>query len=118
MPSVGNKAFHATLDDAPGGATAVLIVGFSNQQWSGLNLPLDLTGIGMPGCHLYVSVDQCRYATVSGSGPGQGRATVTLPVPGDNRFRGGRVFVQWWVGNPGPVLIPGVVSAALEVTIQ
>lgn len=34
-----------------------LVVGFSNTSWNGNPLPMDLTGLGMPGCLAHSSVD-------------------------------------------------------------
>ena len=55
------------------------LLGASHTTWSGLDLPLALTPIGMQGCDLHVSIDvsmQLRKVGITGS-----RAAWNLPIP-------------------------------------
>lgn len=49
--------FSLDLADAPPTSPAVLLIGFSDDLWSGIPLPFDFGLIGYPGCELNVAWD-------------------------------------------------------------
>jgi hypothetical protein len=59
---------------------------FSNTQH---NPGIDLTGIGMPGCHQYINLDVSHVFLVSGTS-----ATVPQPVPASTSFIGVQLYCQ------------------------
>lgn len=61
-PTLG-QTLSLTIDDISGSFGAVVVLGTSNQTYSGLPLPLDLGVLGLPGCALLVSVDFVEIAT-------------------------------------------------------
>src|SRR5688572_13446954 len=64
-PGAGNLALFQ--HDAVPGAPSLASLGTSNQTWNGVPLPLALTGIGLPGCSLYVDLLLLLPVQVQGS---------------------------------------------------
>jgi hypothetical protein len=61
-------------------------LGFSNQSWGPIGLPLDLTGFrGWTGCQLAVSMDVLAVATTS---------PVLWPIPNDPLLAGATIFTH------------------------
>ncbi|HET6201403.1 MAG TPA: FG-GAP-like repeat-containing protein [Planctomycetota bacterium] len=106
------------LSRALGGAPAVLLLGTSNVTWAGTPLPLPLGSLGMPSCSLLVSPDVQVPVVTQGTGPGLGRASVSLTVPSVPGLSGSVFYLQWYVVDPGPALAPGAASRGVEVIIQ
>ncbi|HKB16575.1 MAG TPA: integrin alpha, partial [Planctomycetota bacterium] len=115
--ATGNASFGIVLSRALGGSFAVLDLGLSSTAWLGVPLPLDLGFLGLPGCSLLVSAEVPLLVATNGSGPGNGRALVPLPIPPDPTLPGAHVFFQWYVVDPGPALLPGTMSPALDLQI-
>ncbi|MCI0585608.1 MAG: integrin alpha [Planctomycetes bacterium] len=113
--AVGSPAFGILLSRALGGTTAVLVVGFSFQAWGTIPLPLDLGPLGAPGCALFASADMLLPTSTGGSGPGSGTASVPLPIPPNSTLVGSIVHFQWYVADPGPLVVPGAMSQALQI---
>jgi FG-GAP repeat protein/VCBS repeat protein len=114
----GNPGFGAAVIRALGGTVAVLILGSSFQDWNGLPLPLDLTPFGLSGCSLFVSADVLLPAVTNGSGPGGGVALFPLPVPANPALFGVLLHLQGFVVDPGPALLPGSMTRAVQVLIS
>ena len=58
---------------------------------------IDLTGVGMPGCNLHVSLDVTTFSPVVG-----GAAQWVLPIPADDpSWYGLQIYWQWAVGDAG-----------------
>ncbi len=114
LPSVaaGNAGFRVYVSQALGGRPAILVMSASS-----LNPAVNLGGLGLAGCNLYVPLHFLWTRVTGGVGPGDGRAWVSIPVPVVPSGVGARVYFQWYVGDPGPALIPGAMSAALELKL-
>lgn len=85
---------------------AVLAIGASDQNWLGIGLPLDLAGIGLPGCALANSAEVLTPLALTN---GSGVAPWTLPlVPtavGLPFFAQALVFDA--AANPGGAVLSG-----------
>jgi hypothetical protein len=93
-PQVGNTSFIMEVLNAKPSSAAALFLGFSRSTlFSTFNLPLDLTGLGAPGCWLWTDITLLGSAPTSPSG----RGLLPLPIPNDPNFRGGQLFLQWAV---------------------
>ncbi len=117
VPSPGNAGFRVYVSKALGGSAAVLVLGVSDASWGGIPLPVDLGFVGMPGCSLLVAANFLYSAVASGTGPGSGAAWVPLPIPADAALSGGSFYVEWLVGDPGPSLLPGVMTRAIHLVV-
>ncbi|HKB17215.1 MAG TPA: integrin alpha, partial [Planctomycetota bacterium] len=111
--SAGNPAIAIHLSSALAGTIAALIVGFDATSWLGVPLPIDLGILGIPGCSLRVSADVLLVTTTNGSG----RAVFPHPTPADPALSGATVYYQWFVVDPGPALLPGALTAGLQLGI-
>ena len=60
-----------------------MVIGFSNQSWSGGPLPMSLASFGMPGCFLNVSPDAVTLVANAG-----GYAEYPLRLPNANNLLG------------------------------
>ncbi len=74
----------------PGRLTVLLLGTKGNGSWAGLNLPLDLTLFGAPGCYLSVNPLIWDYEMSDRSGT----ARFTFHVPGTSAFLGLWVYSQ------------------------
>ncbi|MCI0587730.1 MAG: integrin alpha [Planctomycetes bacterium] len=109
----GNAAFGIRLFRARAIAPAILIAGASSQAWGGLPLPFDLGPAGIPGCSLLVAPE----ALISTATSATGLAEIQIPVPPSPALTGGAVFLQWYVADPGPLLLPGAMSRGLQLLL-
>ena len=79
------KRFYVTLSGAgdinPAKHFAFLFIGNSNKKFYFLNLPLNLTSAGAPGCTLYTNIVTVRLAKVV-----KGAAAVPFMIPGHGWF--------------------------------
>ncbi len=114
--AVGNAAFNVVVSGALGGSSAVLILGNSSSSWLGVPLPLNLGFLGLP-CSLLASADVLLATTTSGSGPGTGIDFLPVPIPPNPALAGGTVYLQWYIVDPGPSLLPGSMSGGLSFVI-
>jgi len=94
------------------------LLGFSNTDWSGIPLPLNLGFLGMPACDLLVAPHISVGLTTTAFGPGNGRAILPVPIPGTPSLVGLPFFAQWYVVDPGPAPVPGAMTRGLAMTIQ
>jgi hypothetical protein len=117
VPNVGNAAFGATVSNAVGGSVAILIVGTSSTNWAGSPLPLSLSFAGLGGCSLLVSPDALLGVGTTGTGAGAGVATIALPVPSTAALVGQLAYLQWYVVDPGPSILPGALSQGLQILV-
>jgi ELWxxDGT repeat protein len=91
LPTVGNQAFAARLENGLGNTAVVLFLGLN--QWS---VPLG------GGCLSLVAAPYLLVAVAATDGGGS--ATVPLPLPSDPSLRGGEVFLQALVIDPAGAL--------------
>lgn len=86
-PLVGNPAFTVCVERATGGTTAVLILD---------DAPIPASS-ALPK---YWSLG--RFSVVlDGSSPGQGYASVTIPIPDESTLVGKTFYGRWFVLDPG-----------------
>jgi hypothetical protein len=109
--------FGLTAGSLNGGAPAIPILGISNQQWLGIQLPLDLGLLGATGCSLWMSLDVVLPTLfANGAGPGTGAVTLNLPIP-NGPYQGAIAFAGFLVVDPVNGL--GLInSPAARITIQ
>jgi len=114
QPLAGNDDFKVMVSGVDGGAIAVLLLG----PYEDVILPLGLAGFGAPGCELLVLPVTNVVRFTNGSGPGQGNASVTLPVPTSSSLIGENYGAQWVVLAPGVNPAGVVYSSAAELRIR
>ena len=77
----------------------------SRTSWGSLTLPLDLTGLGMPGCALHASPQlTLLLANLAG------QAAMALPIPNFASLLGATLYAQGGVTDPDANLLGIVVS--------
>ena len=95
LPRSGGKFVMSTTHAPTATKVGVFALGVSQLRISGFYLPLPLDSIGMPGCHLYQSMEITQmFALSAGSG------SLTLPVPSQPGLIGRRMFAQVFVPAP------------------
>lgn len=88
------------------------MLGLSSTTWSGGALPLDLTGLGMPGCLLRVAPDLLTVLPAVGS-----TAPWTLQLPANAAFLGWSLVAQGAAFDPPANAFGVVVGNALELRL-
>jgi hypothetical protein len=88
-----------------------LVVGFSTTNWNGQPLPLDLAGLGMPGCIAHCSID----LSVAGFQT-NGVLQTQLTLSADPATLGTSFHAQALGLDPAANALGGVVSNALTLT--
>ena len=116
-PYPATQSFSLLVTKVPPGRVAVLITGFSNQSWGPSPLPLGLGFLGLPSCSLLVAPVVLTTRVTSGIGPFASAAAVALPLPTSTVFVGTHVYFQWYVVDPGPLVVPGSMSAGLDLLL-
>ncbi|MCU0867481.1 MAG: hypothetical protein MUC36_27175 [Planctomycetes bacterium] len=102
------------LGTAAGGgpSLALLVFGFSDQIWSGIPLPLDLSLIGLSGCTMRVAFDVPEVSSHTGS------LTKTLSLPNNPALAGLAFFAQVLAIDPAaPNQFGGALSNAVRMQI-
>ena len=95
LPSHG-KSFSVDLGFAPSSRAAALLVGASKAKWGALNLPLDLTSAGAPGCSVLAAGHVVMAFLTSGTGTG----SVSFPVPAESKLCNLKMYFQYLVFDP------------------
>ena len=93
LPFMGSSDFKLTLNGGLPNQQALLLGGFSDTNWLGTPLPLDMAAYGAPGCWLLTSVD----GFVPGTTDANGHAEVPLGLPFVPGFVGTHAYFQWAV---------------------
>ncbi len=87
------KPFVVNITNVPTKTNTILLLfGFSKTQWGSLNLPWDMSPLGMPGCTLYASADVMVPLPSSNGG-----ASLGLTVPNDSTLVNVFYFNQAYV---------------------
>lgn len=89
-----------------------VLMGFSNENSAGLNLPVDLWFVGMPGCDLLVNPDRVFTLTKNGT-----EAEFSKAIPDEWTLGGLEVFFQGLVLDPGVNPFGGITTSAVGVRI-
>ncbi|MFK7739873.1 MAG: kelch repeat-containing protein [Planctomycetota bacterium] len=114
MPVLGTTTSVDITDLPIGGGVAALFLGLSDQVWSGLPLPLDLTVAGLSGCRAYVSAD--ASVTLNHAA---GTTSWSLAVPANPLLSGFQLFLQAFsLDAAAPRPVPGALSRALELNVR
>lgn len=109
--SLGNT-YTTIFENIPPGASTFGFLGFSQVDFFGTPLPLDLSLVGATGCTLYVGPELTRPL------PNAGGSTMwTLAVPPDQALVGNSFFQQVIVVQPGVNPLGMVFSDAAMVTV-
>lgn len=115
-PTIGNANFALELFGAAPSTTAGLILGVT-----AYNPGLDLTGVGVTGCSLYVDPLVFLFgATSAGDAQrGEGSATFPLPIPAQPELVGGVLHLQAFIldpqsGRANPLTFTNGLSATLQ----
>lgn len=93
MRDLGGSGIRLSLSDARSGASALLVLGFSNQAFGGTLLPASLAPLGLPGMLLLVSPDAMLATIVGTSGLDRGCAQIDVPL--QMNPAGIPLFAQW-----------------------
>lgn len=88
VPNIGStlSLTYSNLGTAP---AIVVVLGLSDQSWSGLPLPLDLAIIGLTGCNLLASGDFLEVALATA-----GSATYDVPIPANSALVNQSIYCQ------------------------
>ena len=95
-PILGNTA-RVSLANAPT-PFAFMVLGWSDNLFNGLGLPLSLAGLGMQGCFLLTSAESGALP-VTPTGPGT--ADFVVPFPNIPQLIGLNAYLQGWAVAPG-----------------
>ncbi len=111
LPRLG-QPFDSSVQNVPAAANAFGVLGFSDTDFGGLGLPVDLGAIGMTGCTLYTSIETSTQLTQAAS-----VATWTLLIPNDAGLLGLRFYQQAILADPGANPLGATASNAGSGTI-
>jgi len=89
-PMIG-RGVTFRMTNGPSTSIALVNVGASNTRMGALTLPLELSGIGAPGCRLYASMDLLVPASTTANG----LATRTIQIPSLEDLIGARIYSQF-----------------------
>ena len=110
VPAIGSSFMVDLGNLDPSGAPALMAAALN--PWSPA---LELTSLGMPGCHLYVGTLAANLFTLANNG---GTATWVLPVPLNPVLQGHEVYLQGVALDPGmPNSFGAVLSNGLRASI-
>jgi hypothetical protein len=113
-PAIGNQAFTIRGSRMPQYPLGVFLLGTSNTSVFGVPLPLDLSGIGAPGCLLRVNLSFVGFA----AGNLAGMCSFPLAIPNDPSLIGASAYTQW-LSVDLPANAAGLVASnALQITFQ
>jgi hypothetical protein len=101
-PGIGFRALSDTaarihLTGAPPNTTGICMLGISGDSFGNWKLPFELTGLGMPGCHLLESVDLVFPVSTGMLGNDRGYGFLDVPRLGQP------LFAQWLAPGTGPI---------------
>ena len=113
IAQIGTSNFTVEVTNVPSGVPAILFIGVSTTIWLGaIPLPFEMTGLGLPGCFLYQSLD-FELQTVTAGGVG----SIPLALPNSQSLVGFVLPLQWLIIDITQVPFPLVAVSELgEVT--
>lgn len=109
---LGNAMTFLGSSLQPTQPAALLVIGLSDQVWSGGSLPLPLDFLGMTGCSLQVSTELILFGLVSSAGDAQWN----LSLPPNPQMLGWQLFGQILAADPGANAAGLSVSRPIAVT--
>lgn len=112
VPALLGSAYQLTIANTPQNALVLVITGFSDTWWNTTPLPLELTALGMPDCHLHVSADLTNVVLATGTS-----ATFQMQLPSNAAFLGFAFYNQALVLDPaaGNPLGAAMTNAGMSV---
>jgi hypothetical protein len=108
-PIIGTTP-QVSLTGIPSSMSFVAI-GWSNTTAGVFQLPMSLSGFGMPGCDLLQSAE---FAAIPMTFTGQGTASYGLSLPNWGALVGVSMFLQAWANAPGANTANVIVSNGVE----
>lgn len=115
VPIIGNTKLKVEMKRGRKNLNSIFFLGLSDKFFGGVvPLPFPLAVVGLPGCSQNTSGEIIQPL----ANQPLGDALIPLPVPLDTRFKGLKLFAQWWTQDPSANRAGFVVSNALELTIQ
>jgi len=111
LPQIG-QTLVVDVGNLPPPGAAFFLLGFSRTTSGFGPLPLDMTGLGAPGCFGRVSPDSVQLLLGSG-----GTAAFSLAIPASQSYLGMQFFTQALVLAQGTNALGAVLSDAAEATI-
>jgi FG-GAP repeat len=115
--ATGNPFFGLIVSNGGAGALGALAVGSSTTSWGGTPLPLALAP-ALPGCSLYVSVDNLVPFVLGTGLGGLGAVKFPIAVPVAPGLAGITAHLQAYVADSGTGALPGAVTRGLTVVVQ
>ena len=114
MPTLGTTT-SVDITDLPGSSGFVFLAGgLSDLTWGGLQLPIDLSSIGLTGCRAYISPDVGVVLAHTA-----GTATWSLAVPVSPSLSGYQMFLQALSLDPAVTRpFQGAMSNAAELNVR
>jgi hypothetical protein len=112
LPQLGTTCTVQVDNLHPQASIAMMAVGLSRQQWPLGNLPMLLTGFGMPGCRAYTSTDVLTVIGASG-----GSATWNWNVPNWSGYLGTPFHLQALSIDPAANTAGLTVSNAATIVV-
>ncbi len=113
LPWLGATFVGRLMNLEPGPFSVPLVIlGGSRGLWGAVALPLDLTYVGMPGCHLYTDPIMTLPLTNAG-----GTATWPMDIPNTPSLVGATFYMQGAVISPGTNPVGLVMTNAVEARI-
>jgi hypothetical protein len=109
-PDIGGQ-LQFNAGTLPNPSVAALLLGFQNQTYNGLPLPMDLTALGAPTCFLRTDIAVTQAALANGS------ASWTLTLPNDPTIIGASLYSQTAVVDPPANALGITLSSARRVTV-
>ncbi len=113
LPLIGSTMFDIGLEDAVSNAPAVILIGDSNTNYSGLPLPFDLGFLGATGCKLYTSILMTEVLGTNRNGS----AAMKAAVPNAGSLVGLNLFSQWVIVDPGANSAGFVTTGGLQLKL-
>jgi hypothetical protein len=107
------QAFSTNVNNLYAGNVGMMVMGLSNQLWSGIPLPFPLDGQGMPGCSLQVSLDETFLVFHGATSVAFG-----FPVPGSMAFYDIDLYLQFFELDPALNAAGFATSNVAELNIQ
>lgn len=90
-PNPGGGFLDLHLFGGPVQSSAVLYLGGSTTSWGSINLPLNLSFLGLPTCNIYSDLGVGLPSLTDFNGI----ATMRLNVPGNPSYVGLSIYAQW-----------------------
>jgi len=107
----GPLGMRLTMTEGAPGASAVCMIGTSNQKLFGVPLPYSMAALGMPGCSLLTSTDIVVPTRTGTASFDVGFASVDLPLSFSSFLPGQSLYVQWWcLGAPSSPSLGGMTA--------